>query len=161
MDPVDDAFAPNYYAVIRRPMCISTMESCLGTGYYTSISLFQADFKLMMDNCKLYNGPESEYTHMAYTVERQFANLKSKYLDCEFSDEEMVIDMSFQEKKKKRKHEEEKKRKHEEEKKRKHEEEKKESQKKPRGRPKIKKEAKSEIHMTDKSLPVDKNPKNC
>ena len=35
------------------------MEERLDAGYYTNLTMFEGDFKLMMDNCKLYNGPES------------------------------------------------------------------------------------------------------
>lgn len=35
------------------------MEERLDAGYYTNLAMFEGDFKLMMDNCKLYNGPES------------------------------------------------------------------------------------------------------
>lgn len=35
------------------------MEERLDGGYYTNLAMFEGDFKLMMDNCKLYNGPES------------------------------------------------------------------------------------------------------
>merc|ERR1711962_1105390 len=59
----------------------------------------------MMDNCKLYNGPESDYTHMAYTLEKAFAKLKTKYLEVDLSsDDEMYIDMSYQSQGPKRKH---------------------------------------------------------
>lgn len=44
-----------YYLLI----CDRQMEERLDAGYYTNLSMFEGDFKLMMDNCKLYNGPES------------------------------------------------------------------------------------------------------
>ncbi|KAF2360521.1 Bromodomain [Trinorchestia longiramus] len=97
LDPVEESIAPNYYAVIRRPMHITKLEDRLDKGYYASLAMFDADFKLMMDNCKLYNGPESEYTHMAYTLEKVFAKLRAKYLETDMSsDEEIYIDMSYQ-----------------------------------------------------------------
>merc|ERR1712128_234992 len=86
-------------------MHISRMEERLDGGYYTTLPLFELDFKLMMDNCKLYNGPESDYTHMAYTLEKAFAKLKTKYLEVDLSsDDEMYIDMSYQSQSTKKKH---------------------------------------------------------
>ena len=35
------------------------LEDRLDAGYYAVVEMLNADFKLMMDNCKLYNGPES------------------------------------------------------------------------------------------------------
>ncbi|XP_018020851.1 uncharacterized protein LOC108677188 [Hyalella azteca] len=97
LDPVEESIAPNYYAVIRRPMHITKLEERLDKGYYTSLAMFDADFKLMMDNCKLYNGPGSEYTHMAYTLEKVFAKLRAKYLETDVSsDEEIYIDLSYE-----------------------------------------------------------------
>ena len=37
----------------------SQLEDRLDAGFYGSLEMFDADFKLMMDNCKLYNGPDS------------------------------------------------------------------------------------------------------
>ncbi|XP_064115339.1 chromatin remodeling regulator CECR2-like [Macrobrachium nipponense] len=70
-DPVEEEYAPNYYAVIRRPMHITRMEERLDGGYYTNLAMFEGDFKLMMDNCKLYNGPESgEYMAKAILTDK-------------------------------------------------------------------------------------------
>lgn len=59
MDPVEEEYAPNYYAVIRRPMDLRKMEQRLDTGYYTDFSMFKADFKLIVNNCRLYNGQDN------------------------------------------------------------------------------------------------------
>ena len=59
LDPVEEEYAPNYYAVIRRPMDLNKLESRLDAGVYQSREAFEADFKLIVDNCKLYNGLEN------------------------------------------------------------------------------------------------------
>lgn len=59
MDPVEEEYAPNYYAVIRRPMDLRKMEERLDSGYYTDFSMFKADFKLIVNNCRLYNGQDN------------------------------------------------------------------------------------------------------
>ena len=51
------------------------MESRLDSGYYINLMMFEADFKLMMDNCKLYNGPESgTYSYFFIII---FANIRN------------------------------------------------------------------------------------
>lgn len=59
MDPVEEDYAPNYYAVIRRPMDLRKMEERLDSGYYTDFNMFKADFKLIVNNCRLYNGQDN------------------------------------------------------------------------------------------------------
>ena len=56
---VNDAkFTKQYLAIIKRPMDLATIKSKLGE--YKSIDDFEADVKLMLENCKKFN-PESEY----------------------------------------------------------------------------------------------------
>ena len=59
VDPVEEEYAPDYYAVIRRPMDLNKLESRLDAGVYQTRQQFEADFKLIVDNCKLYNGLEN------------------------------------------------------------------------------------------------------
>lgn len=59
LEPVEEEYAPNYYAVIRRPMDLRKMEGRLDNGYYSDFSMFQADFKLIVNNCRLYNGQDN------------------------------------------------------------------------------------------------------
>lgn len=54
--PVDEKFAPRYYAVIARPMDLQTMEDKLDNAEYGSLSEFRSDFQLIVDNCRQYNG---------------------------------------------------------------------------------------------------------
>lgn len=48
-----------YYSVVRRPMDLSTMEEKLEGGSYKSISQFKRDFRLIVDNCRQYNGSDN------------------------------------------------------------------------------------------------------
>lgn len=91
LDPVDEQYAPNYYSVIRRPMDLHKMESRLDVGHYVSRQQFELDFKLIVDNCKLYNGLENEYTEMVNTIDRHFHKSVSKYLGADEDDDESDI----------------------------------------------------------------------
>lgn len=56
MDPVEEDIAPRYYTIIRRPMDLQKMEEKLTDGDYQSFTDFRNDFKLIVNNCRLYNG---------------------------------------------------------------------------------------------------------
>ncbi|XP_053624492.1 uncharacterized protein LOC128683191 isoform X2 [Plodia interpunctella] len=93
MDPVDEKFAPNYYAVIRRPMDLKKMEERLDSGYYTDFSMFKADFKLIVNNCRLFNGQDNEYTMMVDNLQAAFDRLTEKYIHrLSSSDEEIAVE---------------------------------------------------------------------
>lgn len=51
LNPVTDAIAPGYSKVISRPMCMKQMEATK----YTTLQEFDADVKLMFQNCINYN----------------------------------------------------------------------------------------------------------
>ncbi|XP_047040456.1 uncharacterized protein LOC124644867 isoform X1 [Helicoverpa zea] len=93
MDPVEEEYAPNYYAVIRRPMDLRKMEERLDSGYYTDFSMFKADFKLIVNNCRLYNGQDNEYTVMVDNLQTAFDRLTEKYIHrLSSSDEEIAVE---------------------------------------------------------------------
>lgn len=56
MDPVEEDIAPRYYSIIRRPMDLQRMEEKLDSAEYNTFSEFKNDFKLIVNNCRLYNG---------------------------------------------------------------------------------------------------------
>ncbi|KAG5892916.1 hypothetical protein JTB14_006231 [Gonioctena quinquepunctata] len=92
-DPVEEEYAPNYYTVIRKPMDLQRMEERLDSGYYKSYSKFRADFQLIVDNCRLYNGAENEYTEMVGNLLQVFEKATEKYLDqISSSDDEIAIE---------------------------------------------------------------------
>ncbi|KAG9128301.1 hypothetical protein FRC07_001236 [Ceratobasidium sp. 392] len=56
-EPVDVAYVPNYYKVIKRPMDLATMRKKLDEGEYPNAHAFHNDFRLMIKNCMAFNPP--------------------------------------------------------------------------------------------------------
>ncbi|KAJ2935753.1 hypothetical protein H1R20_g1340, partial [Candolleomyces eurysporus] len=77
VDPIRD-HAPNYFDVIKDPMDLSTMSAKLEEGLYKDRFAFQADFKLMVANAKLYNMIDSYVHNEAIALETFFE--KREYL---------------------------------------------------------------------------------
>lgn len=63
---------PDYYDVIRHPMDLSTMKRKLDEGVYRTGAGFEADFRLMLANCRQYNPPDSDIIRMAVETEAIF-----------------------------------------------------------------------------------------
>lgn len=59
---VTDKMAPGYSKKIRRPMYLTLVKEKILKGEYRRAKDFSADIKLILDNCKSYNGPDSEFT---------------------------------------------------------------------------------------------------
>ncbi len=55
LNPVTDAIAPGYSKVIRKPMCILTMQENIANNRYNNISEWESDVNLMFKNCIDYN----------------------------------------------------------------------------------------------------------
>ncbi|GAX81144.1 hypothetical protein CEUSTIGMA_g8577.t1 [Chlamydomonas eustigma] len=55
--PVDEKLhqAPNYYTIIKQPMCFQEMKDRLASGIYTSFRQFKDDFELISTNAKTFN----------------------------------------------------------------------------------------------------------
>ncbi|XP_063984165.1 bromodomain-containing protein 4 isoform X2 [Diachasmimorpha longicaudata] len=88
VDPVDEEYAPRYYSVVRKPMDLSTMEEKLEGGSYKNLSQFKKDFRLIVDNCRQYNGSDNEYTEMAVNLKEAFDRAVDRYLESEPSSDE-------------------------------------------------------------------------
>ncbi|XP_055688249.1 uncharacterized protein LOC129792878 isoform X2 [Lutzomyia longipalpis] len=88
MDPVEEDIAPRYYSIIRRPMDLLKMEEKLDNGEYATFTEFRNDFKLIVNNCRLYNGQNNEYTEMVNNLQEAFEKGTKKYFEQNSSDEE-------------------------------------------------------------------------
>jgi outer membrane biosynthesis protein TonB len=54
VDPIAENI-PHYPEVIKQPMDLKTMKAKLEAGKYHTLQAFEADFRLMMSNCFLFN----------------------------------------------------------------------------------------------------------
>ncbi|KND04068.1 uncharacterized protein SPPG_01510 [Spizellomyces punctatus DAOM BR117] len=52
---------PDYYDIIKHPMDLRTMGEHLEDGKYQSIAEFEAEFALIVQNCKIYNEDHTPY----------------------------------------------------------------------------------------------------
>ena len=79
--PVDPTEVPDYLSVITSPMDLSTMSKRLEIEHYKSISEFTTDLKLIADNCRKYNDPDTTYYKNANILENfYFEKLKVREL---------------------------------------------------------------------------------
>lgn len=58
-EPVDPAYAPDYYSIVKNPMDFGTIKKKLESGSYGDHEEFHSDMLLVRDNCRLYNPPGS------------------------------------------------------------------------------------------------------
>eukprot|EP00457_Paulinella_chromatophora_P016480 gb/GEZN01017297.1/.p1 GENE.gb/GEZN01017297.1/~~gb/GEZN01017297.1/.p1 ORF type:complete len:213 (+),score=41.69 gb/GEZN01017297.1/:38-676(+) len=82
LEPVDWEFynLMDYPEVIKKPMDLGTIQTCIETGKYPNIDKFASDVRLVWKNAMLYNQPGSEiYTtaeKLSKAFERKMAKLK-------------------------------------------------------------------------------------
>ncbi|KAM4038272.1 LOW QUALITY PROTEIN: chromatin remodeling regulator CECR2 [Anomaloglossus baeobatrachus] len=100
LEPVDESYAPSYYDIITCPMDISKVEQRLGSGYYLTKDQFVKDMKTIFKNCAKYNGPDSEYTMMADSLERCFKKALLKHLQEDDGDSDGDTWIRYNEKEK-------------------------------------------------------------
>jgi len=74
LKPVEANEAPDYYDHIKYPMDLKTMNERLKNKYYINKRLFIADMQRIFNNCRAYNGSETEYYKCANVLERFFWN---------------------------------------------------------------------------------------
>ncbi|XP_022108645.1 uncharacterized protein LOC110988947 isoform X2 [Acanthaster planci] len=89
MDPVDEAYAPAYYQIIIKPMCLNIIEKKIKKKDYKTKEEFEQDMNQLFTNCLEYNGPGNEYTLMAenlkscleYNMEKIFPEEKADKIE--------------------------------------------------------------------------------
>lgn len=73
-EPVDPETVPGYYAVIKEPMDLKTMDHRLEHGFYKSLDMFVKDFDRIISNCKMFNDSKSVYVKCAIKLDQIFKN---------------------------------------------------------------------------------------
>ncbi|OMJ13707.1 SWR1 complex bromodomain subunit bdf1 [Smittium culicis] len=86
LKPVDIVLLniPDYPNVVKEPMDLSTVESKLKEGYYSSNFDFIADMDLIFYNCYLYNGKDLPISLMAMNLEKAYRNQLKKMPESSF-----------------------------------------------------------------------------
>ncbi|XP_073435899.1 nucleosome-remodeling factor subunit BPTF isoform X3 [Dendrobates tinctorius] len=72
LEAVDPGDAPDYYAVIKEPMDLATMEDRIRGRCYKKLTEFVADMTKIFDNCRYYNPSESTFCQSAEVLESFF-----------------------------------------------------------------------------------------
>ncbi|KAI6127262.1 hypothetical protein F5141DRAFT_1086732 [Pisolithus sp. B1] len=67
--PVDPDKVPGYTDVIKNPMDFGTMNAKVERGKYRSLEEFSTDFRLVINNAKIFNPPGSIYYSEAERIE--------------------------------------------------------------------------------------------
>ncbi|GFO29459.1 xanthine dehydrogenase/oxidase-like [Plakobranchus ocellatus] len=85
LHPVDDKFpeTASYYEKIKKPMWMLKMKEKFESHQYEDITEFMADFRLMIENCYRFNGPDNFVSKKALKLEtmmKQKVALLSKNL---------------------------------------------------------------------------------
>ncbi|CAH1787491.1 unnamed protein product, partial [Owenia fusiformis] len=92
-EPVQESIAPGYSEIIETPMDMSSIEKKLNDKAYLSKMQFLDDFQLMFENCREYNGVESDYSKMSTNLEKHLTKITKKYIveDDNDSGEEFIV----------------------------------------------------------------------
>jgi bromodomain-containing factor 1 len=64
---------PTYLDFIKNPMDLGTMEAKINNNVYKSATEFVSDMDLIVSNCELFNGRDSEISQMARNIRTSFA----------------------------------------------------------------------------------------
>jgi len=71
VDPVKLGI-PQYFEIIKHPMDLGTVKKRLDRGYYTDVSQFAQDVRLVFNNAQQFNKPETDVHKMAGIVREVF-----------------------------------------------------------------------------------------
>ncbi|XP_048779537.2 uncharacterized protein LOC125682944 isoform X2 [Ostrea edulis] len=91
-EPVTEEDAPGYHDIIRRPMDLATIEKKLTNRAYRTKNRFVQDLNLMLDNCRLYNGENSELGEMAARLQRFVNRIVKQHLEKHANSYETDVD---------------------------------------------------------------------
>ncbi|CAK1547222.1 unnamed protein product [Leptosia nina] len=68
LKPVNKKQVKDYYNVIKKPIDMETIGKKIQAHKYHSREEFLRDIQLLVDNCRAYNGPNSQFTRQAEAV---------------------------------------------------------------------------------------------
>ena len=63
---------PTYFNYVTKPMDLRTLEENLKAGKYPTVDAFVADFNQIIENTRIFNGPEHSITKAAYDMKTSF-----------------------------------------------------------------------------------------
>ncbi|GFS24850.1 hypothetical protein ElyMa_003426900 [Elysia marginata] len=99
--PVDDNFPETaaYYEKVKKPMWMFKMKEKFETHQYDDITEFMADFRLMIENCYRFNGPDNFVSKKAQKLETMMKqkvallskNLRDKILGASAANEDDLL----------------------------------------------------------------------
>ena len=69
---------PSYPNIIKSPMDLRTLEENLKAYKYPTVDAFVADFNLIVENCRTFNGAEHSFTKVAYEMKNSFQKQMEK-----------------------------------------------------------------------------------
>jgi len=75
LEAVSPEEVPDYYEVIKDAISMEIIKDRVNSGpgeYYVTLEMFAADFRLMFNNCRLYNAPDTVYYKCATRLEAYF-----------------------------------------------------------------------------------------
>jgi histone acetyltransferase len=71
--PVNPLEVTDYYDVVKDPVDMELIQERVSAGnYYVSLEMFCADFRLMFNNCRIYNSRDTPYFKAANRLEAFF-----------------------------------------------------------------------------------------
>jgi len=71
--PVNPIEVPDYYEVVKDPLDMELIkERVTAENYYLSLEMFCADFRLMFNNCRIYNSQDTIYYKCSTRLEAFF-----------------------------------------------------------------------------------------
>lgn len=80
LDLVSEELVPDYYQIIKNPMCFSVMQKKIENFEYMDISQFKEDLDLIFSNALVYNKPGTFFAKLALKLQTRsneiFENLK-------------------------------------------------------------------------------------
>ncbi|KAF8638766.1 hypothetical protein AX17_001982 [Amanita inopinata Kibby_2008] len=91
--PVSRADVPDYFDIVKNPMCWSTIEEKINKHTYLDSQLFKDDINLVIDNAILYNQLNTAYHKMAIRI-RTAAKPILEELDLRIAEQKTILKAS-------------------------------------------------------------------